>query len=124
MPTLKQLRYLVALADQKHFRRAAENSNITQPTLSAQIKELELRLGTSLVERTRPAVILTPVGREIVRRARHVLTEVEDIRAIARLKTGPLAGKRDAIVANIKIANKNREKSPSSYVFKNKEKSI
>ena len=92
MPTLKQLKYLVAVADQKHFGRAADVSHVTQPTLSAQIKELELRLGAKLIEQSRPSVILTPTGREIVRRARGVLAEVEDIRAVARHEQGALSG--------------------------------
>ena len=92
MPTLKQLSYLVAVADQKHFRRAAELCHVTQPTLSAQIKELELRLGAQLIEQSRPHVVLTPVGRDIVRRARRVLADVEDIRATARHPTGPMGG--------------------------------
>ncbi len=92
MPTLKQLKYLVAVADQKHFRRAAEISHITQPTLSAQIKELELRLGAKLIEQRRPTVILTPTGREIVRRARRVLADVDDIRVVARHEAGALGG--------------------------------
>ncbi|MEL6792526.1 MAG: LysR family transcriptional regulator, partial [Pseudomonadota bacterium] len=68
MPTLQQIRYLVALADQLHFRRAAEECGVTQPTLSAQLKELEGRLGVTLVERNRSRVILTEIGRKIVDR--------------------------------------------------------
>ena len=92
MPTVKQLKYLVAVADQRHFRRAAEVSNVTQPTLSAQIKELELRLGATLIERGPGAIVLTPTGREIVRRARRILADVEDIRAIARHDAHPMGG--------------------------------
>jgi LysR family hydrogen peroxide-inducible transcriptional activator len=84
MPTVQQLRYLVAVADNLNFSRAAEACCVTQPTLSMQLKELEARLNTPLVERTRARVLLTPVGEEIARRARTVLTEVEDIREIAR----------------------------------------
>jgi len=84
MPRIQQLRYLVAIADTLSFSRAAEACHVTQPTLSMQIKEMEERLGTRLVERTRARVILTPVGAEIARRARTVLAEVEDIREIAR----------------------------------------
>lgn len=85
MPTLQQLRYLVAVADTAHFRRAAERCHVTQPTLSDQIKELERRLQCQLVERDRKArVILTPLGTEVVRRARRVLRDVEDIRDVAR----------------------------------------
>lgn len=83
MPSLQQLRYLVAIADALHFSRAAERMSVTQPTLSMQIKELETRLGVTLLERTRARVILTPMGAEIVRRARDVLSGVEDIRQLA-----------------------------------------
>lgn len=84
MPRLQQLRYLVAVADTLSFSRAAELCCVTQPTLSAQLKELEARLNTTLVERTRSRVLMTPVGAEIARRARFVLAEIEDIREIAR----------------------------------------
>ncbi|OAH29560.1 hypothetical protein AX289_22870 [Methylorubrum populi] len=84
MPSIQQLRYLIAVADTLNFSRAAEACHVTQPTLSMQIKEMEDRLGIRLIERTRVRVILTPVGTEIVRRARTVLAEVEDIRTIAR----------------------------------------
>lgn len=83
MPSLQQLRYLVAVADQLHFRRAAESCNVTQPTLSAQIKELEMRLGTSLVERSRSKVMMTPAGKEIAERGRRILREVAEIHTIA-----------------------------------------
>lgn len=81
---MQQLRYLVAIADALNFSRAAEIVGVTQPTLSMQIKELEARLGSPLLERTRARVMLTPVGSEIVRRARTILSEVEDIRTVAR----------------------------------------
>lgn len=84
MPTLQQLRYLAAVAETLHFRRAAEACNVTQPTLSAQLKELELKLGTALVERSRTRVILTPTGAAIAARAQSILREVADIRALAK----------------------------------------
>jgi len=62
MPSLQQLRYLVAIADTLNFSRAAENCHVTQPTLSMQLRELETRLRTQLVERTRARVMLTSVG--------------------------------------------------------------
>ena len=92
MPTLQQLRYLVALADTLHFRRAAEECHVTQPTLSAQLKELEARLGAALVESARPRVVLTPVGREVAARARGVLRDVAEIAAVARQGRAPLSG--------------------------------
>lgn len=84
MPSLQQLRYLVAIADTLNFSRAAENCHVTQPTLSMQLRELETRLGTQLVERTRTRVMLTSVGEDIVRRARNVLADIDDIRDAAR----------------------------------------
>lgn len=79
MATLRQLRYLVALSEELHFRRAAERVHVTQPTLSTQIQELEKRLKAPLVERGASKVMMTPLGREIAARARYVLAEVQDI---------------------------------------------
>lgn len=79
MTTLRQLNYLVALSQELHFRRAAERMNVTQPTLSAQIQELERRLKAPLVERGVGRVMLTPLGREIADRARRVIADVQDI---------------------------------------------
>ncbi len=89
---LRDLRYLVALAEHKHFGRAAEASFVSQPTLSTQIRKLEDELGVALVERTPRKVLLTEVGREIVQRAREVLNEVDQIRAIARRTLDPESG--------------------------------
>src|SRR3979409_2204438 len=89
---LRDLHYLVALAEHKHFGRAAEASFVSQPTLSTQIKKLEDELGVALVERTPRKVLLTEVGREIVLRARDVLNEVDQIRAIARRTLDPESG--------------------------------
>ncbi len=83
MPTLRQLRYLAAVADTLNFRRAAERCHVSQPTLSDQIRELEGRLRVQLIERSRRQVLLTPIGREVVDRARRVLREVEDIVELA-----------------------------------------
>jgi LysR family hydrogen peroxide-inducible transcriptional activator len=89
---LRDLRYLVALAEHKHFGRAAEASFVSQPTLSTQIKKLEDELGVALVERTPRKVLLTEVGREIAQRAREVLNEVDQIRSIARRTLDPESG--------------------------------
>lgn len=89
---LRDLRYLVALAEHKHFGRAAEASFVSQPTLSTQIRKLEDELGVALVERTPRKVLLTEVGQEIVARARDVLNEVEQIKAIARRTVDPESG--------------------------------
>ncbi len=89
---LRDLRYLVALAEHKHFGHAAAASFVSQPTLSTQIKKLEDELGVALVERTPRKVLLTEVGREIAQRAREVLNEVEQIRAAAQRTRDPESG--------------------------------
>lgn len=83
MPTLRQLRYLVAIAETLSFRRAAEICHVSQPTLSTQLGELEARLKVQLVERSRRRVVMTPLGAEIADRARRVLREVSDIAELA-----------------------------------------
>jgi LysR family hydrogen peroxide-inducible transcriptional activator len=89
---LRDLRYLVALADHKHFGRAAEASFVSQPTLSTQIRKLEEELGVSLVERAPRKVMLTPAGRDIAERARRIVAEVEQMREAARRSRDPEAG--------------------------------
>jgi LysR family hydrogen peroxide-inducible transcriptional activator len=90
---LKDLKYLVALADTGHFGKAAERTFVSQPTLSAQLKKLEEYLGVKLVERQPKNVQLTEVGRQIVIRARRMLDEGDEIVALARSNTDPFAGK-------------------------------
>jgi LysR family hydrogen peroxide-inducible transcriptional activator len=90
---LKDLKYLVALADTGHFGKAAERTFVSQPTLSAQLKKLEDYLGVKLVERQPKNVQLTDVGKQIVVRARRMLDEGDEIVALARNNTDPLAGK-------------------------------
>ncbi|WP_300614677.1 LysR substrate-binding domain-containing protein [Dokdonella sp.] len=89
---LRDLQYLVALAEHKHFGRAAEASFVSQPTLSTQIRKLEDELGVALVERTPRKVLLTETGGEIARRAQRVLSEIEQIRAVARRTADPESG--------------------------------
>jgi len=89
---LRDLRYLVALADERHFGRAAERCVVSQPTLSAQIRKLEDYLGVPLVERRPRRVSLTETGARIVERARRVLLEADAIVAIAKSDRDPLAG--------------------------------
>jgi LysR family transcriptional regulator, hydrogen peroxide-inducible genes activator len=99
---LKDLKYLVALADTGHFGKAAERTFVSQPTLSAQIKKLEDYLGVKLVERQPKNVQLTEVGREIVVRARRMLNEGDEIIEVARNNTDPFAGKlRLALIPTI-----------------------
>jgi len=90
---LKDLQYLVALADTKHFGRAAERSFVSQPTLSAQLKKLEEYLGVQLIERVPKRVQLTEAGREIVERARRILDASDEIVELARGHRDPLAGR-------------------------------
>ncbi|HYH37449.1 MAG TPA: hydrogen peroxide-inducible genes activator [Azospirillum sp.] len=92
LPTLRQLRYLVAVVDRCHFSRAAEACLVTQSTLSAGIQELEELLGAPLLERTRRSVIPTPLGREVAERARALLKDAEDLVDIARAAEDPMAG--------------------------------
>ena len=82
---LRDLQYLVSLAEHRHFGRAAEACFVSQPTLSTQIRKLEDELGVSLVERTPRKVLLTEVGRDIATRAREVLNGVEQIRGVHHL---------------------------------------
>jgi LysR family hydrogen peroxide-inducible transcriptional activator len=93
MITLRQLRYLSALAKYGHFGRAAEASAVTQPALSMQIRDLERTLGVSLVERRPGDVMLTDVGREIVRRGEEVLSASRDLVDFARHRSGLLTGR-------------------------------
>ncbi|MEO0996767.1 MAG: LysR substrate-binding domain-containing protein [Pseudomonadota bacterium] len=89
---LRMLGYLVALADTRHFGRAAEQCFVSQPTLSAQLRKLETQLGVTLIERQPRNVMLTPVGRIIVERARGMLREAEEIESLARSYQNPLSG--------------------------------
>ncbi len=90
---LKDLKYLVALADTGHFGKAAERTFVSQPTLSAQLKKLEEYLGVKLVERQPKNVQLTEVGKQVVVRARRMLDEGDEIIALARSNTDPFVGK-------------------------------
>ncbi|HBK45202.1 MAG TPA: DNA-binding transcriptional regulator OxyR [Xanthomonadaceae bacterium] len=89
---LRDLKYLVALADHKHFGRAAAACFVSQPTLSTQIKKLEDELGVPLVERAPRKVMLTPAGREAASRARGIVAEVEQMKEAARRSQDPEAG--------------------------------
>ncbi|GIX40091.1 MAG: LysR family transcriptional regulator [Silanimonas sp.] len=89
---LRDLRYLLALAELRHFGRAAEACHVSQPTLSTQIRKLEEELGVTLVERAPRKVMLTEAGAEIAQRARRVMAEIEQMREIARRSHDPEAG--------------------------------
>jgi LysR family transcriptional regulator, hydrogen peroxide-inducible genes activator len=90
---LRDLKYLVALADTRHFGKAAERCFVSQPTLSAQIRKLEEYLGVPLVERQPRNVALTAAGEQVVERARRVIRDADDIIELAQLSRDPLAGK-------------------------------
>ncbi|MBB4661371.1 LysR family transcriptional regulator [Conexibacter arvalis] len=90
---LRQLRYLVALADEGHFTRAAARSRVAQPALSQQIRKLEEELGVALVDRTTRRVALTAAGAALVARARRVLAELDAADAELQQLTGLLAGR-------------------------------
>jgi LysR family transcriptional regulator, hydrogen peroxide-inducible genes activator len=92
LPTLRQLRYLDALARFRHFGLAASHCAVTQPALSTQIQDLEKKLGVDLVERRYKDVQLTPVGREVAERAARILADVRDLGEFARLRASPLSG--------------------------------
>jgi LysR family transcriptional regulator, hydrogen peroxide-inducible genes activator len=89
---LRDLRYLVALADHRHFGRAAEASFVSQPTLSTQLKKLEDELGMPLIERSPRNVLLTELGDAVAARARTILREADEIKAIARRFKDPESG--------------------------------
>jgi LysR family hydrogen peroxide-inducible transcriptional activator len=92
LPTLRQLRFLVAVVDRCHFGQAAAACLVGQSTLSAGILELEDLLGVRLLERTRRSVVPTPVGREIAERARAILKAGEDLVDVAQAAQAPMQG--------------------------------
>lgn len=92
-PTLKQLKYLCAVAEHQHFGQAAKACYISQSTLSAGIQELEDTLGVSLVERNNRNVLLTSLGTDVVERAHEILVEVEDLVSMCAAAGEPFSGK-------------------------------
>ena len=92
-PTLKQLKYLCAVAEHQHFGHAAKACHVSQSTLSASIVELEDALSASLVERNNRNVLLTSLGLEVVDRARGVLTDIDDLVALCDASGEPFQGK-------------------------------
>lgn len=89
---LQELRYLAAVAEHRHFGRAAEACNVSQPTLSSQIRKLEDELGVMLIERTNKRVDMTPVGSQILIHAQRALAESAQMEAVARAARDPLVG--------------------------------
>src|SRR5580693_2447520 len=90
---LKDLRYLVTVADTGHFGQAAERCFVSQPTLSAQLKKLEEYLGVKLIERQPRRATLTQAGEQIVARARIILSASDEVVTIAQTYRDPLAGR-------------------------------
>lgn len=89
---LRDLSYLVAVADERHFGHAADVCHVGQPTLSTQLKKLEAELGVDLIERNPGRVLLTDAGERVVERARVILREADNIRELARRATDPESG--------------------------------
>ena len=92
LPTFQQLRFLCALAELRHFGKAAESCAVTQSTLSGGIRELEARLGVALFDRSHRTVMLTPVGTEIAANAHRLLANAEELLAKVRNAQEPLSG--------------------------------
>ncbi|MEM6909888.1 MAG: LysR substrate-binding domain-containing protein [Pseudomonadota bacterium] len=92
LPTIKQLQYLVALHESKHFGRAADASYVSQSTLSAGIRELESLLGVTLVERSRRVVRFTSLGEQVVAKANRLLREAEELSDLVQAAGKPLSG--------------------------------
>ncbi len=90
--SLRQLQYVVAVAEELSFRRAAQRCHVSQPSLSAQLAQIEDALGVRLFERDRRGVLPTPAGHQLVERARRVLLEASDLQAAAARAVDPLAG--------------------------------
>ena len=92
-PTLRQLQYIVAVSETNRFHEAAKRLHVSQPSLSAQIADVEQQLDIQLFERGRNGALMTPHGEEFVRRARLILRDVEDLKASMKTGDGALAGR-------------------------------
>jgi LysR family hydrogen peroxide-inducible transcriptional activator len=90
LASLKQLEYLCALAETRHFAKASAQCNVTPSTLSAGLRDLESVLGVSVAERTKRSVLMTPLGLDIAARARLLLRDAEDIMALAAAQREPM----------------------------------
>ncbi len=123
-PTLKQLKYLAAVAEHAHFGNAAKASHVSQSTLSAAILELEDILGSALVERNHRQVILTVLGEDVVQRGRNILTEVDDLVTLCEASAEPFSGKmRLGVIPTIapymlpRLLKRLRRKYPEFQLF-------
>jgi len=92
LPTVKQLRYFLALTETEHFGRAADACNVSQSAFSNAIKELEIMLGTQLVDRTNRNVTVSAMGQEVAVQARLVMQDLESLVEITRGQQAPLTG--------------------------------
>ncbi len=92
IPSLKQLKYLCAVAEHKHFSKAAEACHVTQSTLSAAVQELESQLGIVIFERSKKNVLITPLGEKLLHQARIILGDVEDFVSLAKSHDELLSG--------------------------------
>jgi LysR family hydrogen peroxide-inducible transcriptional activator len=90
--TLRQLQYVIAVADELSFRRAAERCHVSQPSLSTQLTQVERALGVRLFERSRKRVLVTTIGRDFVDRAHRLLRDADDLAQSARRATDPFSG--------------------------------
>ncbi|TYL49256.1 hydrogen peroxide-inducible genes activator [Marinomonas sp. IMCC 4694] len=90
--TLTELKYIVMLADEKHFGRAADRCHVSQPTLSVAVKKLEEELGTAIFERSKSSVYITPLGEQIIAQAKRVLDQANTIKELAASGKNQLKG--------------------------------
>lgn len=130
LPTLKQLQYLVALHEHGHFGKAANSCFVSQSTLSAGLRELELLLGVTLVERTRRVVRFTPLGNQVVAKAHRLLREAEELSELVQSHGVPLAGElRMSVIPTIapfllpRILPRLRQERPQLKLFLREEPS-
>ena len=91
-PSIKQIRYICAVAEYKHFSKAAEACFVTQSTLSAAIQDLESQLGVVIFERSKKSVLITPSGEKLLHQARKILGEIEDFVSLAKMNQDDLSG--------------------------------
>ena len=131
LPTMKQLEYLVALADTRHFGRAAARCHITQSTLSAGIRDLESVLGAAVAERSNRHVLMTRVGTTIAGRAKALLRQAEEVMEIARADRAPMTGEmRLGVIPTIgpfllpRVLPALRERFPELTIYLREEQTV
>lgn len=131
LPTMKQLQYLVALADTQHFGRAAERCYITQSTLSAGIRDLESALGAAVAERTNRQVLITRAGKRIAERAKAILQDAEQIMEVAQADLKPMTGEmRLGVIPTIgpfflpRVLPALRERYPELTIYLREEQTV